>query len=126
MCIFRAERLWINSFLWDRLELNVISLAQLVLVMALLPGVARMGFCRGGRIMPQLTDGPGWITRFDLVNGSARVISNMTAQSGLCRQPIRVEASGNSSTAVAGYAITYDEEPGNPIYSEDYVPGISV
>jgi len=69
---------WIHSSGWDRLEVNVRSLVKLALAVVLLAGVVRMGFCRGDKIIPQLADGPGLVTRFGLVNvRSAPVIINM-------------------------------------------------
>ncbi len=110
-----------------------------------------MGFCRGDKIIPQVADGPGLITRFDLVNvSSSKTINKMrlvfyhndgskwTVQTNkgtvneiqlinfLPRQTMRVETSGNGSSTVAGYAVIYDEETDNSFYSADYVLGISV
>jgi hypothetical protein len=120
--------------------------------LVLLTGMVQMGFCRGDKVIPQVADGSGLVTRFDLVNVSAvQTISHMrlvfyrndgskwnvqtnqssTAVSEIAlnlqpRQTLRVETSGKSNPTVAGYAVLYDEEPGNSTFSEDYVLGITV
>ena len=49
------------------------TVVKLMLVVALLPGAARLGFSRGDKIVPQVVDGPGWMTKFDLTNISPAV-----------------------------------------------------
>jgi hypothetical protein len=122
---------------------------KLMLIVALLPCVARMGFSRGDKIIPQVVDGPGWATKFDLTNvsrvepishmrlaffknnGSPWVLqtdhgtgSNITL-SIPALGTLRIETS-SAGPMTAGYAVIYDEEPLNSVYSEDYVLGISV
>jgi hypothetical protein len=125
------------------------TLVKLMFLIALLPGAARMGFSRGDKIIPQVVDGPGWMTKFDLTNISpAQAITNMqlsfykndgsawtlptnqgTGSSFTLsigpRQTLRIETLGGG-TLGAGYAVIYDQEIGNSPYSGDYVLGISV
>jgi hypothetical protein len=124
-------------------------LVKLMLMVALLPCAARMGFSRGDKIIPQVVDGPGWATKFDLTNISrVEPISHMrmvfykndgtlwTLQTNQgtgnnfnlsipAQGTLRFETSG-TGPITAGYAVIYDEEPLNSTYSEDYVLGISV
>jgi hypothetical protein len=130
-------------------EAIVKNLVKLMLVVALLPCAVRMGFSRGDKIIPQVVDGPGWATKFDLTNVSRlEPIGNMRlaffkndgtpwtlqtnqgtgsnfALSLQAQQTLRFETSGTGPMA-AGYAVIYDEEPLNSSFSEDYVLGISV
>jgi hypothetical protein len=120
--------------------------------LVLLTGMVQIGFCRGDKVIPQVADGSGLVTRFDLVNISGtQTISHMrlafyhndgskwyvpTNQSATAvseitlnlkpRQTLRVETLGTSNPTVAGYAIIYDEETENSINSVDYVLGITV
>jgi hypothetical protein len=131
-------------------EVTVRYLAKLMLIAALVPCAARMGFSRGDKIIPQVVDGPGWVTKFDITNiSSFQQISHMrlsfyksngtkwSLQTSLgpgtdfilnlaARQTLRVETQGAGNQVTAGYAVIYDEETGNSDYSEDYVLGISV
>ena len=124
------------------------KLLKLMFCLALLSWAVPMGFSRGDKVIPQVVNGPGWKTNFDLTNISSEVtISNMwlrfykndgtnwSLQTSLGtgynfqllllpKQTLRVETSGIGQLA-AGYAVIYDEEPGNSEYSEDYVLGIS-
>ncbi|MBN1566550.1 MAG: hypothetical protein JXA73_01800 [Acidobacteria bacterium] len=125
------------------------NLVKLALCLVLFPGVVRMGFSRGDKIIPQVVAGGGWITKFDLINVSSdQDITNMrlafyddngspwsletnqgtghsfTLSIG-ARQTLQFQAIGGSS-GKNGYAVLYDEEEGNSDYSEDYVLGISV
>ena len=124
------------------------KLLKLMFCLALLSWAVPMGFSRGDKVIPQVVNGPGWKTNFDLTNISSDVtISNMwlrfykndgsnwSLQTSLGtgynfqllllpKQALRVETSGTGQLA-AGYAVIYDEEPGNSEYSEDYVLGIS-
>jgi hypothetical protein len=124
------------------------KLLKLMFCLALLSWAVPMGFSRGDKVIPQVVNGPGWKTNFDLTNISSDVtISNMwlrfyrndgsnwSLQTSLGtgynfqllllpKQTLRVETSGTGQLA-AGYAVIYDEEPGNSEYSEDYVLGIS-
>jgi hypothetical protein len=125
------------------------TLGKLIIALALFSGVVRTGFSRGDKIIPQVVNGPGWSTKFDLTNISPdTTISNMRlsfyTNSGAKwtlptnqgtnsdftltigpRQTLRFETSGGS-TMGAGYAVIYDEEPLNSEYSDNYVLGISV
>ena len=125
------------------------TLAKFMFCLALLPCAARMGFSRGDKVIPQVADGGGVTTTFDLTNVSPRVsISNMwlkfykndgtpwTLQTNLGtnsvfqlsvgpRQTLRVQTSGVSQSG-PGYAIIDDEETGTSSYSDDYVLAITV
>jgi hypothetical protein len=140
----------LEVFLEDLAEVIVKNLLKLMLVVALIPCAARMGFSRGDKIIPQVVDGPGWVTKFDLSNISSVIpISNMqlsfykndgtkwTLQTNQgtgsdfalnlgAMQTLRVETLGSSSPTTSGYAVIYDNESVNSDYSEDYVLGISV
>jgi len=131
-------------------EANVKNLVKLAFLVVLLIGSVQTGFSRGDKVIPQVVDGPGWSTKFDLTNiSSAQRITKMRLAfytstgtpwtlptnrgngSELTltlepRQTIRVETLGGGSTVNAGYAIIYDEETLNSDYSEDFVLGISV
>jgi len=120
-----------------------------MVVLALFSGVVRTGFSRGDKYIPQVVNGPGWSTKFDLTNISPdTIIRNMRlsfyTNSGAKwtvptnqgtgsdftltigpKQTLRFETTGGS-TMGAGYAVLYDEEPGNTEFSDDYVLGISV
>jgi hypothetical protein len=134
-------------------EANVKSLARLSFLVALLLGAVQTGFSRGDKIIPQVVDGPGWVTKFDLTNISSSSSfpitqmrlsfykadgtkwslpikdhgtgSDFTLNIG-ARQTIRIETLGGSSQVTSGYAVIYDEQDKNSEYSEDYVLGISV
>jgi hypothetical protein len=120
-----------------------------MLVVALLPCAVRMGFSRGDKIIPQVVDGPGWATKFDLTNISrVEPISNMrlvfykndgtrwtlqTNQGTGSEFPLTIQASATqrletsgTGPMTAGYAVIYDEETQNSVFSEDFVLGISV
>jgi hypothetical protein len=125
------------------------KLLKYIVCLTLIMGTARLGFSRGDKVIPQVVDGPGWVTKFDLTNiSSSQVISKMrltfyqnngakwtlrTDQGFLSdltlnlqpRQTLRVETLG-VGPLTSGYAVIYDEETGNSTYSEDYVLGISV
>ncbi len=131
-------------------EVNVKSFVKFALFVALLAGAVQTGFSRGDKIIPQVADGPGWVTKFDLTNiSSAQDITKMrlsfykndgtkwTLQTSQgtgsdfmlsigARQTLRVETLGASSQVTTGYAVVYDEETLNSRYSEDFVLGISV
>jgi len=127
------------------------SLAKVWFLVALIIGVVQTGFSRGDKIIPQVADGPGWVTKFDITNvssaqaiiGSMRLSFykadgtkwNLQTNRGTgsdfilslaARQTIRIETLGTSSQVTSGYAVIYDEESDNSPYSEDYVLGISV
>ncbi len=109
-------------------------------------------FARGDKVIPQVADGPGIITRFDFSNISAtKSITNCTLQfyhqDGTKwsiqttldpsarnefpinlnpHQTLHVETLGkSSSTDSPGYAIVTDDEPLNSDYSKDYALGIT-
>ena len=108
------------------------------------------GFSRGDKVIPQVADGSGIRTKFDLTNISPSVtIANFTlrfyTQTGSpwtvktnlgqasqfplnigARQTLRIETQGATSPAASGYAVIEDNEPNNSVYSMDYVLGISV
>jgi hypothetical protein len=123
------------------------TLAKLLFFFLLFPGVARMGFSRGDKVIPQVVNAAGWSTTFDLTNVSpSQAITNMvlsfykndgskwsvqtnqgtgsdfTLSIG-ARQTLRVQTTGG--TEGSGYAVLYDYETGNSTYSADYVLGIS-
>jgi hypothetical protein len=133
-------------------EVIVKSLVRLTFFLVLLIGAVQTGFSRGDKIIPQVVDGPGWVTKFDITNissSSAYQIDNMrlsfykadgtkwTLQTNqgtgsdftlniAAKGTLRVETSGASSQVIAGYAVIYDEQAYNSDYSEDYALGISV
>ncbi len=114
------------------------------------------GFSRGDKVIPQVADGSGIRTKFDLTNVSPSVtIANFRlrfyAQNGAPwtirtslgqasdfalniapRQTLRVETLGTTSPTASGYAVIEDNEPNNyrpgttTVFSMDYVLGISV
>jgi len=124
-------------------------LVQLAFCLVLLFGAVQTGFSRGDKIIPQVVDGPGWKTNFDLTNiSSGATINQMrlsffkndgspwSLQTSLGtgstfalnlgpRQTLRVETSG-AGQLNAGYAVIYDEESENSDKSQDFVLGISV
>jgi hypothetical protein len=126
------------------------NLGKLGLLLVLLAGAVQTGFCRGDKVIPQVVDGPGWATKFDLTNvSSAEPISKMRLSffksdgtkwslktnlgtgtdftlSLQPRQTLRVETLGGGNQVIAGYAVIYDEETRNTEYSEDFVLGISI
>jgi hypothetical protein len=131
-------------------EANVKNLVRLAFLIALLVGAAKAGFSRGDKIIPQVVDGPGWKTKFDLTNISSRkpishmrlsfyrddgtpwnLQTNVAAGGDITlnidvRRTLRVETLGLGSQVTAGYAVIYDEETENSDSSADYVLGISV
>jgi hypothetical protein len=131
-------------------EANVKNLGKLLFLLAWFAGVVQTGFSRGDKIIPQVVDGPGWATKFDLTNiSSVETISKMRLSffkndgtkwslqtnrgTGTdfvlnlqARQTLRIETLGSGSQVIAGYAVIYDEETKNTEYSEDFVLGISV
>jgi hypothetical protein len=113
----------------------------------------QFGFSRGDKLIPQVVDGPGWATKFDITNVSTSSDGNILGTMRLAfyhndgtawvlqtnqgtgsnftltlhaRQTLRVETLGASASVSAGYAVVYDEEPQNSAFSEDFVLGISV
>jgi hypothetical protein len=108
------------------------------------------GFARGDKVIPQVADGTGIRTKFDLTNISPSVtISNFklkfyrqngsawTVKTNLGtaseyalnigpRQTLRIETQGASSPAISGYAMIEDNESNNSYNSVDYALGISV
>jgi hypothetical protein len=126
------------------------SLVKLIFCLALFFVPIQFGFSRGDKIIPQIVDGPGWATKFDITNVSSAVnVGKMrlvfyhnngklwTLQTTLGtgssytlsigpRQTLRVETLGATQPVSAGYAVIYDEETDNSAYSEDFVLGISV
>ncbi len=114
------------------------------------------GYARGDKVIPQVADGGGIRTKFDLTNVSpSATIANFrlrfyaadgnpwTVNTTLGpgsdfalniapRQILRVETLGTTSPAISGYAVIEDNEPNNyrpgttSVYSMDYVLGISV
>lgn len=126
------------------------TLSKFLFCMVLLSGAVPAGFARGDKLIPQVVDGPGWNTYFDLTNVSPEVPINGTMRLSFFksdgspwsletnlgtkssfdlnlapRQTLRVETRGGPQLT-AGYAVIFDQEPLNSEYSEDYVLGISV
>jgi len=128
------------------------SLHHLMFCLILLFGAVRVGFSRGDKIIPQVVDGPGWSTKFDLSNISSSPYPDLHSihvrmafftNNGTAwdlqtnkgtrvitltlapRQTVRVETLGGANMG-AGYAVIYDDEESNSEYSEDFVLGISV
>ncbi len=127
------------------------NLLKLLFVVAFLSGAVQMAFSRGDKVIPQVVDGPGWATKFDLTNVSSAVPIDKTMRLSFYkkdgtkwslqtnqgtgsdfdvslgpRQTLRVETSGASSTLTEGYVVISDNASDNSEYSEDYVLGISV
>jgi hypothetical protein len=127
------------------------SLVKLIFCLALFFVPIQFGFSRGDKLIPQIVDGPGWATKFDITNVStaANIVGTMrlafyhnngtlwTLQTTLgtgssftlsigARQTLHVETQGATPSIAAGYAVIYDEETTNSEYSEDFVLGISV
>lgn len=131
-----------------RIRISVLMLLAVILAYAI-PANAR-----GNKVIPQVADGPGYHTKFDLINISSReTIANFKLRffrqtgaswsltvkigSGIFtgsdftlnlspRQTVRVETMGSSAQDTAGYVIIEDNEPKNTGYSQDFVLGISV
>lgn len=128
------------------------TLAKLLFFLVLFPAVARMGFPRGDKVIPQVVNAAGWTTTFDITNVSpAKSITDMwisffdnngtkwSVQTNQGtgsdfrlnigpRQTLRIQTTGGA--AGSGYAViddrqVYDYQPGDPQYSADYVLGIS-
>jgi hypothetical protein len=130
------------------------SLVKLIFCLALFFVPIQFGFSRGDKVIPQIVDGPGWITKFDLTNVSTNTAGNIAGTFRLAffhndgtpwtlqvkdfgaansfsltigaRQTLRIETLGTTQPVTGGYAIIYDEEPQNSAFSEDFVLGISV
>jgi hypothetical protein len=129
------------------------SLVKLIFCVALFFVSIQVGFSRGDKIIPQVVDGPGWATKFDLTNVSTSSAGNIVGTMRLAfyhnngtpwtlqtsvgtgssftltigaRQTLRVETLSATQPVAGGYAIIYDEEAQNSEYSEDFVLGISV
>ncbi len=125
----------------DRLYIFTIPAVLLVLTAP--------AFARGDKVIPQVADGGGIITRLDLVNVSEgqpitkyklrfyhQDGSPWTIQTSLGtgsefvlslnpRQRLRVETLGLSSPAAAGYAVFRDDETLNSYHSRDLTLGIT-
>jgi hypothetical protein len=131
------------------------TLAKLLFFFVLFPAVARMGFSRGDKVIPQVVNAAGWTTTFDLTNVSpSQDISNMvlsfyrndgskwslqlnqvigtssTTRTGSdftlsIKARQTLRLQTSGGTEGSGYAVLYDNEIGNSQFSADYVLGIS-
>src|SRR5512147_3229830 len=76
--LWQGRSFWNNFSEFYPAEVCMKTLLRLVLAIGLFTGAVRMGFSRGDKIIPQVVDGPGWMTKFDLTNVSTQArIQNM-------------------------------------------------
>jgi len=124
-------------------------LPEFFLVLILMLALAAPALARGDKVIPQVADGPGIVTKFDFVNVSdGQVIKNYKLrffhQDGSAwsipttlgtgseftinmnpRQKLHIETLGQSNPQTAGYAVIRDDETANSTYSVDFVLGIT-